>query len=102
MSYNINRHHIRYVSYSECLTISSDEEDEGKIKKSDGSSNNIFSNDSNSFNEEMETILEKEPVITNNSVCNANSDYTMESEDIKGIITICFHFIKFLFQFFNF
>ncbi|XP_043519425.1 uncharacterized protein LOC122533609 isoform X2 [Frieseomelitta varia] len=67
----------------ECLTISSDEEDEGKIKKSDSSSNNIFSNDSNNFNEEMETILEKEPVITNNSVCNASSDYAMETEDIK-------------------
>ena len=101
MSYNISRHLTHDISYSECLTISSDEEDESKIKKSDGSSNNIFSND-NSFNEEMETILEKEPVITNNSICNASSDYAMESEDIKGIFTICFHFIKFLFQFFKF
>ena len=68
----------------ECLTISSDEEEEGKIKRPDGSSNNIFSNDAtNSFSEEMETILEKEPVITNNSTSSMSSDYAMESEDIK-------------------
>ncbi|XP_043605079.1 sentrin-specific protease 7-like isoform X2 [Bombus pyrosoma] len=68
----------------ECLTISSDEEEEGKIKRPDGSTNNIFSNDaSNNFSEEMETILEKEPVITNNSISSISSDYAMESEDIK-------------------
>ncbi|XP_017760809.1 PREDICTED: uncharacterized protein LOC108551228 [Eufriesea mexicana] len=68
----------------ECLTISSDEEEEGKNKRSEGSNNNVFSNDGgNDFTEEMETILEKEPIITNNSVSNTSSDYTMESEDIK-------------------
>ncbi|XP_012346759.1 uncharacterized protein LOC100866704 isoform X3 [Apis florea] len=66
----------------ECLTISSDEEEEGK-KRSD-SSNNIFSNDmSNNYSDEMDTILEKEPIITNNSVSDTNPDYIMESEDIK-------------------
>lgn len=65
------------------MTISSDEEEEGK-KRSD-SSNNIFSNDmSNNYSDEMDTILEKEPIITNNSVSDTNPDYTMESEDIKG------------------
>ncbi|XP_017886629.1 uncharacterized protein LOC108628910 isoform X2 [Ceratina calcarata] len=69
----------------ECLTISSDDEEEGKSKKFDGSSNNSFGNDgSNSFNEEMETILEKEPVITNNSISGvSSSDYAMNNEDIK-------------------
>lgn len=84
------------VSYTECLTISSDEEEEGKIKRSDGSSNNIFSNDaSNNFSEEMETILEKEPVITNNSISSMSSDYAMESEDIKGILQYASYFTYF-------
>ncbi|XP_076637053.1 uncharacterized protein LOC143349590 isoform X4 [Colletes latitarsis] len=67
----------------ECLTISSDEEEEGKSKKSEGSNNSSFSHiPSNSFTEETETILEKEPVITNNSISSISSDYSMESEDI--------------------
>ncbi|CAK9818629.1 Sentrin-specific protease 7 [Anthophora plagiata] len=67
----------------ECLTISSDEEEEGKTKKSETSNNSTFSNDaSNNFSEEMETIHEKEPVITNNSISSTSSDYAMESEDI--------------------
>ncbi|CAL7933808.1 unnamed protein product [Xylocopa violacea] len=65
----------------ECLTISSDEEEEGKTKKSGGSSNNISSSESNNFSEEMATILEKEPVITNNSTPNTNTDYNMDSDD---------------------
>ena len=40
------------------------------------------------FTEEMKTILEKEPVITNNSVSSPRSDYAMESEDMKGGIAI--------------
>lgn len=76
------------ISCSECLTISSDEEEESKSKKSEGSNNNTLSHiPSNSFTEEMETILEKEPVITNNSISSTSSDYAMESEYIiKGII----------------
>ncbi|XP_076176267.1 uncharacterized protein LOC143151224 isoform X2 [Ptiloglossa arizonensis] len=67
----------------ECLTISSDEEEESKSKKSEGSNNNTLSHiPSNSFTEEMETILEKEPVITNNSISSTSSDYAMESEYI--------------------
>ncbi|XP_043260868.1 uncharacterized protein LOC122402282 [Colletes gigas] len=67
----------------ECLTISSDEEEEGKSKKSEGSNNSSFSHiTSNSFTEETETILEKEPVITNNSISSISSDYSMDSEDI--------------------
>lgn len=93
MTYRQLRHDI---SYTECLTISSDEEEEGKIKRSDGSSNNIFSNDaSNNFSEEMETILEKEPVITNNSISSVSSDYAMESEDIKGILQYASYFMYF-------
>nr|XP_031839540.1 uncharacterized protein LOC116430050 isoform X2 [Nomia melanderi] len=68
----------------ECLTISSDEEEEGKSKTLEGSNNSTFSHiASNSFTEEMDTILEKEPVITNNSISSTSSDYSMESEDIK-------------------
>lgn len=93
MTYRQLRHDI---SYTECLTISSDEEEESKIKRSDGSSNNIFSNDaSNNFSEEMETILEKEPVITNNSISSVSSDYAMESEDIKGILQYASYFTYF-------
>ncbi|XP_076676841.1 uncharacterized protein LOC143373447 isoform X2 [Andrena cerasifolii] len=68
----------------ECLTISSDEEEEGKIRKPEGANNSSFLHDANTtFTEEMETILEKEPVITNNSVPSPRSDYAMESEDMK-------------------
>nr|XP_033339479.1 sentrin-specific protease 7-like [Megalopta genalis] len=67
----------------ECLTISSDEEEEGKNKSSEGSNNSTFSHiTSNSFTEEMDTILEKEPVITNNSISSTSADYAMDSEDV--------------------
>ncbi|XP_012137297.1 uncharacterized protein LOC100878812 [Megachile rotundata] len=67
----------------ECLTISSDEEEEGKNKKMESSNNSTCSQDaSNNFNEEMDTILEKEPVITNNSVSSTCSDYAMETDNI--------------------
>lgn len=69
------------------MTISSDEEEEGKSRKSEGSNNSSFLHDANTtFSEEMETILEKEPVITNNSVPSPRSDYAMESEDMKGML----------------
>ncbi|XP_078053727.1 uncharacterized protein LOC144479093 isoform X3 [Augochlora pura] len=67
----------------ECLTISSDEEEEGKNKSLEGSNNSTFSHiTSNNFNEEMDTILEKEPVITNNSISSTSTDYAMDSEDV--------------------
>lgn len=66
----------------ECLTISSDEDEEGKARKVDGvNSNAVSSNASNNFSEEMETILEKEPVITNNSISSTNIDYSPGSEE---------------------
>lgn len=40
----------------------------------------------------METILEKEPVITNNSISSMSSDYAMDSEDIKGILQYASYF----------
>ncbi|XP_076650247.1 uncharacterized protein LOC143357617 isoform X2 [Halictus rubicundus] len=67
----------------ECLTISSDEEEEGKTKASEGSNNSTFSNITiNTFTEETDTILEKEPVITNNSISSTSTDYAMETEDM--------------------
>ncbi|XP_053974438.1 uncharacterized protein LOC128874118 isoform X1 [Hylaeus volcanicus] len=77
----------------ECLTISSDEEEEGKSKKSEGSNNSTFSHiPNNSFSDEMETILEKEPVITNNSISSPSADYAMENEDIiKDNSVVCPH-----------
>lgn len=81
----------RYFNYNnffaECLTISSDEEEEGKARKLEGANNSNLSHDANnSFSEEMETILEKEPIITNNSVSSTCSEYIMESDDMKGIL----------------
>lgn len=68
--------------FSECLTISSDEDEEGKTRKVDGvNSNAVSSNASNNFTEEMETILDKEPVITNNSVSSTNVDLPPSSEE---------------------
>ncbi|KAI4483443.1 hypothetical protein M0802_013385 [Mischocyttarus mexicanus] len=66
----------------ECLTISSDEDEEGKTRKVDGSfSNAISSNANNNLSEEMETILDKEPIITNNSVSSTNIDFASNNED---------------------
>lgn len=66
----------------ECLTISSDEEEDSKNGKIDNANCSASSADaSNNFSEEMETILEKEPIITNNSVCSASPDYAADSED---------------------
>ncbi|XP_043497008.1 uncharacterized protein LOC122520800 isoform X2 [Polistes fuscatus] len=66
----------------ECLTISSDEDEEGKTRKVDGVfSNAVSSNASNNLNEEMETILDKEPVITNNSVSSTNIDFLSSNEE---------------------
>ncbi|KAK2579020.1 hypothetical protein KPH14_002814 [Odynerus spinipes] len=75
----------------ECLTISSDEDEEGKTRKVDGINNSaVTSNASNNFSEEMETILEKEPVITNNSVSSTNIDYSPDSEEgTEGGSTKC-------------
>ncbi|KAL6436028.1 hypothetical protein ACFW04_005678 [Cataglyphis niger] len=65
----------------ECLTISSDEEEEGRIKKIESVNNNApLSNASNAFNEDMDTILEKEPVITNTSIFSSYNDYLAHNE----------------------
>ncbi|XP_025270325.1 uncharacterized protein LOC105249552 isoform X2 [Camponotus floridanus] len=71
----------------ECLTISSDEEEESRSKKIESINNNPpLSNTSNAFNEDMDTILEKEPVITNNSIFNSYNDYMVHKEiSSKGI-----------------
>ncbi|CAL1674391.1 unnamed protein product [Lasius platythorax] len=71
----------------ECLTISSDEEEEGRTKKIESVNNNApLSNASNAFNEDMDTILEKEPVITNTSIFRSYSDYLANNEESsKGI-----------------
>lgn len=55
--------------FLECLTISSDEEEGNKMKKteSNNSTTNLC-NASNASNEDVDTILDKEPVITYNSV----------------------------------
>ncbi|XP_014616796.1 PREDICTED: uncharacterized protein LOC106793974 isoform X2 [Polistes canadensis] len=66
----------------ECLTISSDEDEEGKTRKVDGVfSNAVSSNASNNLSEEMETILDKEPVITNNSVSSTNIEFSSSNEE---------------------
>ncbi|XP_020283705.1 uncharacterized protein LOC109854713 isoform X3 [Pseudomyrmex gracilis] len=59
----------------ECLTISSDEEDEGKAKKIGNINNNTLGHASNSFNEEVGTILEKEPIITTNCIFSSYNDF---------------------------
>lgn len=63
------------------MTISSDEEEEGRIKKVESVNNNApLSNASNAFNEDMDTILEKEPVITNASIFSSYNDYLANNE----------------------
>ncbi|XP_032669782.1 uncharacterized protein LOC116843458 isoform X2 [Odontomachus brunneus] len=66
----------------ECLTISSDEEEEGKTKKIGTNSNAMLGNASNVFDEDVDTILDKEPIITNTSVFNPSCcDDDMNSEE---------------------
>lgn len=64
------------------MTISSDEEEEGRTKKIESVNNNApLSNASNAFNEDMDTILEKEPVITNTSIFRSYNDYLANNEE---------------------
>lgn len=64
------------------MTISSDEEEEGRTKKIESVNNNTpLSNASNAFNEDMDTILEKEPVITNTSIFRSYNDYLANNEE---------------------
>jgi len=71
------------------LTISSDEEEESRSKKIESINNNAaLSNTSNAFNEDMDTILEKEPVITNTSIFSSYNDYMVHKEvSSKGNIS---------------
>jgi len=66
------------------LTISSDEEEEGRPKKTGSINNNaIVGNASNTFNEE-DTIVDKEPIITNTSAFNLYDDVMDNEENSKG------------------
>lgn len=71
------------------MTISSDEEEESRSKKIESINNNAaLSNTSNAFNEDMDTILEKEPVITNTSIFSSYNDYMVHKEvSSKGNIS---------------
>ncbi|XP_026824165.1 uncharacterized protein LOC105277204 [Ooceraea biroi] len=56
----------------ECLTISSDEEEEGRAKKIGNiNSDAAVGNANNTFDEEVDTILDKEPIITNSTVSSS-------------------------------
>lgn len=62
------------------MTISSDEEEESRTKKIGSiNSNAVVSNATNSFNEDMDTILDKEPIITNSS--NSCDELLMDNEE---------------------
>ncbi|XP_011631463.1 uncharacterized protein LOC105423416 isoform X3 [Pogonomyrmex barbatus] len=67
----------------ECLTISSDEEEEGRKKMASSNSNTVLGNTSNAFDEEMDTILDKEPIITNATVPSLYDD--LDEENSKDI-----------------
>lgn len=63
------------------MTISSDEEEENRSKKIESINNNApLSSTSNACNEDMDTILEKEPVITNTSMFSSYNDYMVNKE----------------------
>lgn len=62
------------------MTISSDEEEEGRTKKIKSiNSNAIVGNATNAFNEDVDTILDKEPIITNTS--GSYDGFTMDNEE---------------------
>jgi len=69
------------------LTISSDEEEEDRIKKmGNTNSNAIISNLNNAFNDDMDTILDKEPIITNTPVPNLYDDIMDEEDSIGDVL----------------
>ncbi|XP_012261070.2 uncharacterized protein LOC105688968 isoform X2 [Athalia rosae] len=78
----------RLIKEPECLTISSDDEEqsEGKFKKSEteNSTSIITSIAHIRHQTEMEMISEKEPVITNNSVTNVGKRNINNEGGIKG------------------
>lgn len=62
------------------MTISSDEEEEGRTKKIKSiSSNTTVGNATNAFNEDVDTILDKEPIITNTS--GSYDEFPMDNEE---------------------
>jgi len=65
------------------LTISSDEEEENRTKKVGCVNNSVAmqGNASNALPEDMDTILDKEPVITNTSVFSSYSDFLANIEE---------------------
>lgn len=78
--------------YLECLTISSDEEEEGKTKKTGINSNAVSGNACDTFDDEVDTILEKEPIITNTSVFNPSyRDDDASSEENSKDTFFLFH-----------
>jgi len=69
------------------LTISSDEEEEDRIKKTGNTNSNaIISNLNNAFNDDMDTILDKEPIITNTSVPSLYDDIMDEEDSIGDVL----------------
>lgn len=63
------------------MTISSDEEEEGRNRKIASVNNNTpLINASHAFNENMDTILEKEPIITNTAIYSSYGDYLEKIE----------------------
>jgi len=69
------------------LTISSDEEEEDRIKKTGNTNSNaIISNLNNAFNDDMDTILDKEPIITNTPVPSLYDDIMDEEDSIGDVL----------------
>ncbi|XP_029172337.1 LOW QUALITY PROTEIN: uncharacterized protein LOC114941496 [Nylanderia fulva] len=72
---------------SEYLTISSHEEEDSRTNKIESVNNNaLLNNASNAFNEDANTILEKELVVTSTSVSHSCNDYlAINKESSTGI-----------------
>ncbi|EZA57568.1 Sentrin-specific protease [Ooceraea biroi] len=66
----------------ECLTISSDEEEEGRAKKIGNiNSDAAVGNANNTFDEEVDTILDKEPIITNSTVSSSYDENSISDNE---------------------
>lgn len=71
----------KLIKEPECLTISSDEEDDNR-KKRLGESRDTCSNLLNSmYSEESDTILDKEPIITNNISIPSSVSHGLNSQN---------------------
>ena len=91
-----------WIFIAECLTLSSDEEEDGKPRKSKShlSNSSSLAGVSSTSNDEQDAIHEKEPIITNSSSHNTIERNEDSEGGIKGTDWMIWAFFSFEIFFF--